>query len=220
MLDIPFEATWKATWLSEDIVRSLPNGNSAIHNYKLGKPPLKKKTITVPPISPPRLRGWHPQYTTYTTHLINLDLYAVPTGSFEITSHPTSLDSVLLHAPDGRLISPILKARLHKLTNMYHPQESTATFSEALADVILRHKATTYEETFTSERNLHEQQKQNQHPEYEKPWPTPDTLCDALCNCFKIKTVIHYKPMTLPMSAKECIPIRERWVLILGGTSS
>ena len=26
ILDIPFQATWKSTWLSEDTARSLPNG--------------------------------------------------------------------------------------------------------------------------------------------------------------------------------------------------
>ena len=95
---------------------------------------------------------WLPRYATYSIHLIKPDLDAVPMGVFKITFHPTSLDPALLHAPDERLISPIMKARLHKLTNMYHPQESTTTFPKALADVILRHNATTYRETFTNER--------------------------------------------------------------------
>jgi len=114
------------------------------------------------------------------------DLDAVPTGAFVITSHPTSLDSVLLHAPDGRLVSTITKARLHKLTNMYRPQVSTTTRPKERADAILRHKASTYIETFTNERKLHKHQKQNQQLEYEESWPTPGTLYDALCNCFKI----------------------------------
>jgi hypothetical protein len=192
-------------WLSNDIVRSLPNGNSAIHNYKLGKSPLKKKTITAHPIPPPRLRGWHPQYTTYTAHPINPDLDAYPTGSFEITSHPTFLDSVLLHAPDGRLISPILKARLHKLTNMFRPQNITATLPEALAGAIIRHRAATYKETIANERKLHKHQEQKQQLEYEEPWSIPDTLYDALYNCIKIKRVIHFNPVTLKLRAKEYI---------------
>jgi hypothetical protein len=104
----------------------------------------KKKTRTPPPTPSHRQCGWNPRYTTYTTHPINLDLDAVPTGAFEITFHPTSLDTVLLHAPDGRLISPILKARLHKLINTCHSKDTTTTFPEALAGVILRHKAATY----------------------------------------------------------------------------
>ena len=64
-------------------------------------------------------------------------------GSFVIIFHPTSLDSVLLHAPDGRLISPILKARLHKLTMMYRPLEFTTMLPEAIAGVVLRNKAAT-----------------------------------------------------------------------------
>jgi hypothetical protein len=42
ILDIPFQATWKAAWISEDTARSIPNGNSAIHNYKISKLPHKK----------------------------------------------------------------------------------------------------------------------------------------------------------------------------------
>jgi hypothetical protein len=43
ILDIPFQAKWKAAWVSEDTARSLPNGNSAIHNYKNRKLPHKKE---------------------------------------------------------------------------------------------------------------------------------------------------------------------------------
>jgi hypothetical protein len=35
ILDIPFDDTWKATRLSEDNIKSLPNSNSAINNYKM-----------------------------------------------------------------------------------------------------------------------------------------------------------------------------------------
>jgi hypothetical protein len=107
ILDIPFEATWEVAWLSEGTIRSLPNGGAAIHNKKVSKQPNKKKTRTAPPTPPRRQCGWLPRYTTYTTHPLNPDLDAVPTRTFEITSHPNSSDSVLLHAPDGRLISPL-----------------------------------------------------------------------------------------------------------------
>ncbi len=33
----------------------------------------------------------------------------------------------------------------------------------------------------------------------------PESLYDALCNCFKIKRVIQCNPLTLPVRAKECI---------------
>ena len=90
ILDIPFGVRWQATWLSEDIARSLPNGNTTIHNNMSSKPSLTKKTRTTPLIPPPCLCGWHPKHTTYTTHPINPDLDAVPTGSFAITSQSTS----------------------------------------------------------------------------------------------------------------------------------
>jgi hypothetical protein len=57
ILDIPFQATWKAVWISEDTARSLPNGNLAIHNYKIRKLPHKKKARTAPPIPPHRQCG-------------------------------------------------------------------------------------------------------------------------------------------------------------------
>ena len=82
---------------------------------------LQKRKRERPPQPPPhRQCGWHLRYTIYTTHPMNPDLDAVLTGTFEITSHSTSLDLVLLHAPNGRLISPIFKARLQQLINMYH----------------------------------------------------------------------------------------------------
>jgi hypothetical protein len=61
---------------------------------------------------------------------------------------------------------------------MYRPKDTTTTFPEALAGVILRHKATTYKETLTNERKLHKQQKQNQQLEYENlgPYPTHYTI--------------------------------------------
>jgi hypothetical protein len=205
ILYIPFQATWKVTWLPEDTARSLPNGNIAIHNYKLSKLPHKKKTRTVPPTPPHRQCGWLPRHTTYTTHPINPDLDAVPTGTFELTAHPNLSDLVLLHAPDGCLISTIPKLRLRKLSNIYHPHDTNSTFPEALSEVILRHNTTTYKETFTKERKLHKQHKQNQQLDYDEPWHIPDTLYDALCNSFKIKRVIHCSPMTLPLRAKEYI---------------
>ena len=112
---------------------------------------------------------------------------------------------MLLHGTDGRLISIITKPRLRKLSNIYHPQDTAITFPEALSDVILRHNTTTYRVSHTKERKLHKQHPQTQHIEYEEPWPIPDALYDALCNCFKIKRVIHCSPMTLPLRAKEYI---------------
>jgi hypothetical protein len=66
ILAIPFEVTWKAVWLSEDIVRSLPNGNPAIHNYKMSKLSLEKKQ-ELPPPNPPASPMWMapPPYNLY-----------------------------------------------------------------------------------------------------------------------------------------------------------
>ena len=41
--------------------------------------------------------------------------------------------------------------------------------------------------------------------EHEVPWPIPDTLYDTLCNCLKIKRVIHCSLMALPLRVKEYI---------------
>jgi hypothetical protein len=163
---IRFEVTLQATWLSEDTIKALPNGYATIQNYTIRKPPLRKKTRTEPLIPPPHPCGWRHQYTTYTTHQINPNLDAVPTGPFVLTTHPTSHESVLLHAPDGRLISAILKIRLQKLSTMYFYRGPTTTLREAIAGVILRHKASTGRGTFTSERKLHKQQKLTPQLEY------------------------------------------------------
>jgi hypothetical protein len=93
-------------------------------------------------------------HTTFTTHPTNPDLDAIPTESFVITFHPTSQYSGLLYATDGRLISPILKARLHKLTMIYRPRKSTTTLQVVIAGVILQHKAYTYKEPFKNEWKL------------------------------------------------------------------
>ena len=53
--------------------------------------------------------------------------------------------------------------------------------------------------------NYTNKKKQKQQLEYEESWPIPDTLYDALCNCFKMKRVIHCNPITLPLQAKEYI---------------
>ena len=34
-------------------------------------------------------------------------------------------------------------------------------------------------------------------------WPLPDTIYDALHNCFNIQRVIHCNPIILPLRAKE-----------------
>ena len=143
-------------------MRSLPKSDQAIRNYTANKPPIRKIPRTEPPTPPPRICGWHPQHTTYNTHPINPDLDAIPTGTFEVTTHPTSLDLVLIHDPDGRLISPISKARLTKLAKIYRPQASTLTLPEAIANALLRHKASTYREPLTKERKLHISQLQQQ----------------------------------------------------------
>ena len=78
ILAIPFEVTWQATWLSEDFVKSLPNGNSLICSYMMSKPSLRNKTITNSPTPTPCLCGWHPQHTTYTTPPIHPGLDIVP----------------------------------------------------------------------------------------------------------------------------------------------
>jgi len=65
ILAIPFEVTGKATRLSEDTVRSLPNGNPEIHNYKISKLPLKKETRTPPYTSASPMRMTPPLHNLY-----------------------------------------------------------------------------------------------------------------------------------------------------------
>jgi hypothetical protein len=145
----------------------------------------QKKTRTAPPTPRHRQCGWLPRHTTYTTHPINPDLDAVPTGTFELTAHPALSNLVLLHAPDGRLNSTIPKLRLRKLSNTNHPQDTNSTFPEGLSEVILRHNTTTYKESSTKERKLHKPHKHNQRLEYEESYgtyPTPYTTRFAIAS--------------------------------------
>ena len=123
------------------------DGNPQLHSSET---PLEeedsKNAYMVPPLRPCE---WNSKHTTYTTQPSNPDLDAVPTGTFEFTRHPTSSESVLLHALDGRLISPITKPRLNKLKLVYRPPGLITTLQEAIAVFILRHKAKNKKETFT-----------------------------------------------------------------------
>ena len=126
---------------------------------RLSNPQLQAQQTTPPkikrerPLLPRRAANADarlPRHATYTTHPINPDLDAVPTGTFELTAHPISSDLVLLHAPDGRLISTIPKAKIRKLLNTYYPQNTNSTFPEALSEAILRYNTTTYKKQQTT----------------------------------------------------------------------
>ena len=129
----------KPAWVDESLVLTTPNGKTAIDTYHKNKAPTRKKVRTAPPAPKQQPRGWHPTHTTFTTSPINPDLDAIPTATYEITQHPTNHSGILLHAPDGRLITTITKARLQKLANLYNPTDTNTTLPEAIANLTHRH---------------------------------------------------------------------------------
>jgi hypothetical protein len=72
-----------------------------------------------------------------------------------------------------------------------------------MVELISRHKAHIYNQAFKNERKLHKQQTHLAQLEYEEPWPIPVTIYDTLCNCFKIKRVIHSNQIILHIRAIE-----------------
>jgi hypothetical protein len=155
ILSIPFKVTWNPTWVSEATILTTPSGKTTIDKYNATKAPKRKKTRTTPPLPPKQPEGWHPRHTTFTTKPINPDLDATPTGTFEITHHPTNNNEILLHAPDGRLISTMTKTRLQKFNILHNHTIDPTPFPEALANLTHRHTSINISHHPTSETKLH-----------------------------------------------------------------
>ena len=205
ILSIPFKVAWQPTWVRETTVLTTPSGKTTIDNYNTSKAPKRKKPRTSPPAPPQQPVGWHPLYTTFTTKPINPDLDAIPTGAYEITHHPSNTNEALLHAPDGRLITTITKARLRKLNTLHDHTNDTTPLPEALANLTHRHTTIHITHQPTIETKLHKPYKPQQHAEPNGTWTIPDTLYDALHQCFDIQRVIHCNPINLPLRAKTYI---------------
>ncbi len=202
ILSIPFKVTWKPSRVSEATILTTPSGKSTIDNYTATKAPKRKKTRTSPPLPPKQPEGWHQRHTTFTTKPINPDLDATPTGTFEITHNPTNNNKILLHALDGRLVTTMTKARFQKLNIVHSHIIDPTPFPEALANLTHRHISINISHHQTSETKLHKPYKPQQHAETNGTWPIPDTLCDALNQCFDIRRFIHCNPINLPLRAK------------------
>jgi hypothetical protein len=125
--------------VDESSILTTPNGKTAIDNYHDNKTTTRKKVKTAPPVPKQKPRGWHPKHTTFTTTPINPNLDVGPTATYEITQHPTNHEEILLHAPDGRLITTLTKARLQKLAILHIPNDNNTSLPEAIANLIHRH---------------------------------------------------------------------------------
>ena len=137
---------------------------------------------------------------------INPDLDAAPVGRYEITHHPTNRAGALIHAPNGRLISAMTKAKLHKLKNLYQPTNDNTPFPQVVAELTLYHKAIAYDTIPGKENILYKRKKQHNQPGPNGTWSIiTDNLYDTLHHCFDIKRVIHCNPVNLPLRAKEYI---------------
>jgi hypothetical protein len=130
ILSISFQVTWKPAWVPEETMLTTPSGKQTFDNYTQNKTPIRKKMRTPPPLPPPQTKGWHPKHTTFNTKTINPDLVSAPTGSFEITRHPTNDNEVLLHSPDGTLLTRMTKARLKTTQRTIETHKRKKTHSQ------------------------------------------------------------------------------------------
>ena len=177
---------WRGARLTESNLLQLPYGKIALDKYVLNKVTLSKKERTTPAFLP-KTCGWRPKHITFTTTQINPNLNAVPSGIYEITHHPTSQTEALICAPVDRLITKLTKARLQKLKNMYTPTNNDGTFPQAVAELILHHKAVAYDITLTKAHNVYKKNKQRNQTEPNGACSIPDALYDTLHDCFNNK---------------------------------
>jgi len=187
ILSIPFQVTWKPTWVPEDTVLTTPSGTTTINNYTNTKTSTRKKSRTSPPTPPTQPKGWNPKHTTFTTRPINPDLNSAPTGSLEVTRHPKNNKEILLHAPDGRFITTFTKAILQKLYSLYNHANNKPTLPEALAELTHIHTIINITHDQTIETKLHKHYKPQPQQDLNGTWPIPDIVYDALDKCFKIR---------------------------------
>ena len=120
-------------------------------------------------------------------------------------THPTNDNEVLLHAPYGRLLTIMTKARLQKLTAIFKHLNDIATLPEALAELTHRHTAKDATHNQITETKLHKHYKHIPHHELNRAWPILDILYDAFHRCFNIQRVINCNPINLPIRANTYI---------------
>jgi len=186
---------------------SRSHGSQHVYPKKiyLPRPAGSKQSTTIhetkPPIPHPQTKGWHLIHTTYTTTPINPVLDSAPTRSFEITRHPTNDNEVLLHVPDGRLLTRMRKARLQKLIAIYKHVNDKATLPEALAELTHKHSVIGTTHNQITETRLHKRYKLIPHQDLNRTWPILDIIYDAFQRCVNIQRVIHCNPINLPLRA-------------------
>ena len=113
-----------------------------------------------------------------------------------------SFNEILLHAPNGRLMTTLTKARLKRLTNLYIPKDNITPLPEAIANLTYRHKTIDPTHTQTKESKLYKPYTLYPEETNNGIWPIPDTLYDALHTCFNIQRIIHCNPVILHLRAK------------------
>jgi hypothetical protein len=97
------------------------------------------------------------------------------------------------------------KDRLQKLISLCNHTLDQTRFPAALADLTHRHTTINSTHHPTSETKLYKLHKPQPQEDINGTWPIPDTLYDALHQCFNIQIVIHCNPINLPLRAKTYI---------------
>jgi len=206
ILIIPSNVAWIGAWLTKSDFLQLPNGKIALDKYVLNKIPLSKKKQTTPSIPFPKSGGWRSKHTSFTTTPINPDLDVVPTGNYEITHHPTNKLEALLHAPDGRLITKLHKARLQNLKNVYTPTNHGGTLPQAVTSAINPQPTTPRSPKHTI-YNKTTNNAINRNPTEPGPYQifsmTPYTTASTLNEAY---TAAHYSSPSEPTHTSHTIP--------------
>jgi hypothetical protein len=99
------------------------------------------------------------------------------------------------------------KSRLQKLRNIYRPNNDNTPLPKAIAELILRQRAKAYGTQPTHAHPLHKQKLKQNHHEPNGTWIIPDSIYDALHNCFYIQRALHCDPITLPLSANKFVSL-------------
>ena len=191
--------------MDETSILTTPNSKAAIDTYHTNKAPTRKKERTIHPTPKTQPLGWHPKNTTFSTTPINPDLDSAPTGTYEITQHPTNYEEILLHAPDGRIKNKLTQARLQRLTTLNNPTDNSIPLLEAIANLTHIHTKIDTIHTQTTETKLYKSHKLYPEETNNGIWPLPDTIYHALNTCFNIQREIRCNPIVLPLRAKTYI---------------
>ena len=153
-------------------------------------------------MNPVTMKGWRSANLTFSTTLINPDLYIHPTNRYELTQHPTIPTYTSLHRLDGTLICTIENRILGKPYDIYNSVTNNPSFEKSLALLIHQNGKQQHPKKILRELYLITAKNTiDTQPLMCGGWPIPDQLFDTLHDCFDIDRILHCNPYNLPLRA-------------------